>query len=159
MSTRYSDQAILKTVPGNQYSEGNRDTNAKVRIDYFSVAASAAVPIAAADQIILTTLPKGARILDGMLIGPANTAAATLALGTNKDLVGGSNDGTTIPAGTANLLAASAISAAYATPFAASFATGGGFKTTAVTDLVATLAGAALTAGTPVTGWIKYTVN
>lgn len=158
MPTSASDQLALVSTPGNHYVEGNRDVNAKIRIDYFSVLVAAGFN-GIADTLELVSLPKGARILDGNLVGPANTASSTLALGTSHDLVGGSGDAVTIAAGPANLLAAASTAAAYNLPFANTFALGAGFKTTARTKVVATIGGAALTVGSQVTGWIKYTVN
>jgi hypothetical protein len=157
MATTYSDQLALATVRGNQYAEGNRDINARQRVDFFTLLTAAQ---AVADNIVLASLPKGARIMRGVIIGPAGAAGTTLAIGTDQALVGGSGNLVTIPAGPANLLAAAPADVALALPFAASFATGAGFLASAArTNIVATVGGAPLATGTQLTGYIEYTVN
>lgn len=156
MASTNSDQLALLTVAGNQYVDGNRDINAKRRIDYFSVLSTAA----AADTINLVKLPKNARILGGRLSGQANTATATLSIGTDLALTSGSAGAVTIAAGAANLLAATAISSAYDTEFAATFALGrGAVCSNGITTIYGTVAGATLTGTAHITGWVEYAVN
>lgn len=156
MASTNSDQLAVQSAAGNQYLEGNRDINAKRRVDFFSVLSTAAI----GDTINLVKLPKGARILGGRLTGQANTASSTLSLGTDQALVSGSGGAVAISAGAANLLAATAISSAYDVEFAATFALGrGALASAAATIVYATVGGATLTGTAHITGWVEYTVN
>lgn len=161
MAVLYSDQITkaraLAAGTGYELVSGTDTTGGKERIAYFSKLSTGS---AQNDTLELVTLPKGARILGGMLINEALGASVTIALGTDLDLAEGTSTGTAITAGAAILLAATDVSAAAATPFAATFALGAGAVcANGNTKVIATIAGGTPTTARDIVGWVRYLQN
>lgn len=159
MSTFSSTQLAVATAAGNQFAEGNRDINARVRYDRFTFTVPAVTNIG--DVINLAKLPKGARLIAGLIRASASLGGtATVALGTDKDLLSGADDTTVIPANAANLLGATAgAGTGSGTKFADTLALGADALATAPTNIIATVGVAALAPGVVIVGYVLYTVN
>lgn len=161
MAVLYSDQITkaraLADGSGYELVSGTDTTGGKERVAYFSKLSTGA---AQNDTLELVTLPKGARILGGVLLNEALGASCTIALGTDLALAEGTSTGTAISAAVNNLLAATDVSAAAATPFAATFALGAGAVcANGNTKIIATIAGAAPTTARDIAGWVRYLQN
>lgn len=161
MAVLYSDQITLARSAangnGNSFSNGMTEIGAKERIVFFSKISTGS---AQNDTLELVRLPKGARILGGQLVAEALGASVTIALGTDLDLTEGNAAGTAISAGAAILLAATDVSGATNTAFAATYALGAGALCAAgVTTIIATIAGGTPTTARDIVGWVRYVQN
>lgn len=157
MATVYSDQATLKQAlaAGTGYSltDASNTTNGRLHV---MVASYTTTAVVSGTVIELFTIPKGVRVLRGNILTAASLAgSSTLSVGTDVALVDEAGTALTA-AGVANLLAATATTAATNTPFAATRALGAGGLTTAATTVNAVTGGATLTAGVFVLAWIEY---
>jgi len=160
MATVYSDQQTLKNAlaAGSGYSltEGLNATNARV---HTHVATYTTTAVASGTVIELFTLPKGARILRGNIAASATLGASTtLSVGTDVALTDEAGTALTT-AGVANLLAATATTAAFNVSFAATRLLGFGGLTSAATTFNAVTGGATLSAGVVVIVTVEYLLN
>lgn len=142
MATVYSTQRARQVADGNQYSNGLTEVGAKKRIAFFDYTTAGD---AAGTVIELCKLPKGAKILGGSVARSALGASVTVKFGTS--------------ASDAAFLAATDFSALGVTAIAATVALGYLSETTAETLVIATTAGASLTTGGYIKGFIEYVQN
>lgn len=160
MATVYTDEQTLKRAleAGSGYSLTNGILTDNARVHVKTVRwTSTAAPVA--DIIELFSLPKGARVLRGNIMAGASLGASTtLSVGTDVALTNEAGTALTA-AGAANCLAASATSAAFNLPFAATRLLGAQGLTSATTTFRCTIAGATLTAGVELVATIEYAQN
>lgn len=147
MATTWSTQRALDVAVPPTAVPG-RDVGGRVRIAWFdyTAPASGALP-AIADNIQLVKLPKGARILRGLMWFGTGTASQTGSIG--------------IVGTTAKYLALTAMTTAstVATYFADTIALGQGSVLTADTIIYLTVAGAQVANGQVIQGFIEYAID
>lgn len=143
MAAFISNFKLAHTLNGGVARTESSDDGGKLRymVSSYTVTATAH---AIADTINFGTLPKGARVLGNLskLYWATGAASSTLAIG----------DGTT----SGKFLAATAVTTAGGAIMEAANASGALFKTTAETDVIGTIAGAALQTGQVITAHIVY---
>jgi hypothetical protein len=115
----------------------------RVRIEYFNYLTVAGMLVA--DIISLCDIPKGARLVGGRLLTGAMGASVTLSVGT--------------VAAPTRYLAATSVAAASSTDFANTIALNQGEEFSVLTRVIATIAGAAPTAGIVLQGYVLYVVD
>lgn len=157
MATVYSDQQTLKNAleAGTGYSltDSSNTSHGRPHVSFASYTTTAVV---VGTVIEMLTIPKGVRVLRGVLMTAASIGGSTtLSVGTDYALVDEAGTALTA-AGAANLLAATSTASATLTAFAATRALGAGGLTTSPTKINLTTAGATLTAGVFVALWVEY---
>ncbi len=157
MATAYSDQQTKKRAleAGTAYelTNGLNTDNGKLVTKVWTYTTTA---LASGSDIVLGTIPKGARVVRGQLITGAMGGSVTSAVGTDVALV--KEDGSTAltAAGTAYILAATSTAAASNTAIAATRLLGAGGLTTAPTTFTIRTGGATLDAGIEVVVILEY---
>lgn len=160
MATVYSDQETLAQAlaAGTGYSlVDGQNVFGKV---VCKTATYTTTAVASGTVIQLFKLPKGARLLRGNIAASASLAgSSTLSIGTDVSLKAEDLTTALTTAGVANLMAATATTAAFNLPFAATRLLGFAGLTSAVTTVNAVTGGATLTAGVVVVATIEYLQN
>lgn len=123
------------------------ELHGRVRVGYFEFTTPTG-GVAVNDTVALTTLPKGARILGGVLAFEAMSSAG----GTSQVQLG---DGTTAD----KYLGTTSVDAAGKSEFADTVALGFGQELAAETTITATAVGEAWAAAKKLAGWVRYVLD
>lgn len=148
MATLYSNQQVKINSPGNSLVDGTKEKAAYSKVDLFERSTSATTDnpgaVAQNDVLVLTRLPKGARILGGQLSFTALGAGVT----------------GTLALGAQNLItAATSLAAAGSAAIGSTIALGFGYTLPADTDLTLTIGGGNPAASQTISGYVEYTFN